>query len=161
DTCGLCVDDSDCPDSVCVPAGLGTAASFCADKAIVLHATTTGTGTTPCSVTSPCSLGTAFAAVTGLLTTIKLDGGGTFQVQTHNVPSVTINARGATLDTTDSGPILSVSSNRTLTVIGGTITGATGSGGDGIMCNGATLNVYGTTIEQNAESAIDASNGCN
>jgi hypothetical protein len=47
-----------------------------------------------------------------------------------------------------------------MTILGGTIEGATGGGGDGIRCGtNATLGVHGTTIRMNGESGIDAS-GC-
>jgi hypothetical protein len=68
----------------------------------------------------------------------------------------------ATLDRSGNGPILSVDgSSASLTIVGVTLSGASGTDGDGVECsNVARLTVLDTILSNNAHYGINAS-GCN
>jgi hypothetical protein len=152
-TCVGCVDDNDCGGTgVCLPTGA------CADSSSIIHAKVNGSDMAGCGdIGNECTFTEALTVVTGAKNVIKLDAGtydvdGGFDV----AADVTIDARGATIDRTNGGAILTIPSGKTVTLLGGTIQGATGGNGDGIQCSTATLSVHGTTISANEESAIDA-----
>ena len=161
--CVACTSDSDCgTGGLCLPNGA------CAAPESIIHvALTNAAVSTPCGsgISPPCQLATALAAVDSTRNVIKLDEAGNYA--TGGSPNfivnadVTIDARKAVLHRTVDGPILSISDNKTVTIYGGKIEGATGNTGDGILCNsGATLTVDGTTINMSDKSAINASSGC-
>jgi hypothetical protein len=138
----------------------------CAASGSILHAKMNGIGAT-CSATSPCSLDAALVFAKTGPKVIKLDDAGpytsmmtNFIVDVDAATPVTIDARNATIRHNGSGPIFTINDSKGMTILGGTIEGATGSGADGIQCNtSATLGVYGTTIKANVEFGIDAT-GC-
>jgi len=110
----------------------------------------------------------AIASSTQNKTVIKLDDDGPYTPEATNFfvnANVTLDLRGmhgAVLHHKVDGPLIEVASNRTVTIWGGTIEGATGNAGDGILCNdGATLAVNGTTLRMMEKSAIDMASGCN
>jgi hypothetical protein len=170
--CVACVDDNDCGDpgvGVCLPNG------SCADPSSIIHAVSmNGSTANTCGgigIGNACTLDTALTLPkSSTKNIIKLDDAGpyvstmnNFVVNTDATIEFTIDARGATLHKNADGAILTISSNnasnKAVTILGGTIEGATGGGGggDGIRCTAnATLSVYGTTIRTNEESAIDA-----
>ena len=163
DTCTACVDDTDCPNSVCMTSG------GCADPTSIIHVTATSTKMDSCGdMGDPCSLtGALMIAMMpppSNKNIIKLDDGGTYASDPgFSVNAdVTIDARDATLRRNMPGPILEIKSNRIVTLIGGTIQGAIGGNGDGILCNSSTtLTVALTTINSTEKSGINALSGCN
>jgi hypothetical protein len=156
DTCVACVDDGDCGTSgVCLPSGA------CADPASVIHAASNGASSDPScgAVENACTLTEALAVVTTEKNVIKLNDAGPYTaVGGFTVGAdVTIDARGATLHRADDGPIVTIDDNVSATILGGTLSEATGTNGDGVQCrpsSEATLNIYGTTIENNDEYGI-------
>lgn len=162
ETCQGCATDDDCQDGaatgVCLPSGA------CVVQARILHVTINGSGS-DCSAAAPCKLDAALGKVSETTNVVKLDEGGNYNSNGYTlVNDVTIDARTspvAVFGRNTSGPVFGVDSSKNVTLLGGDIAGATGSGGDGIRCNdqGATgsLTLIGTTIESNNESAIDAS----
>jgi len=166
--CVACVDDSDCGAAgvgVCLPNG------SCADPNSIIHATVNGSMSPGCGdVGNACTLTNALMAVTLTKNVIKLDEAGPYTSDMNNIVvntdaaiELTIDARGAVVHSNTDGAILTINSNKATnkpaTILGGTIEGATGSGGDGIQCNAnATLNIFGTAIRTNEESAINAGN---
>jgi hypothetical protein len=170
ETCVACVDDNDCGGTgVCLPTG------GCADPAKIIHAISNNgsQSMTTCGglgVGNACDLDTAIAVARSGLgkSVIKLDDPGpyvsmmsnNFNADVDAALGLTIDARNATLHHNGNGAIFTINSGKGMTILGGTIEGATGSGGDGIRCNDtATLTVDETTIRMNNESGIDAS-GC-
>ena len=160
-TCVACSVDADCDTgSLCLPTGA------CAGPSETIHAVSSGgsTDSTTCGGTgagSACTLTAALAAVTATKNVIKLDDAGPYKADSNGfiaATNVTILAHGATLTRNDPGPILSINSAVAVTIVDGTLQTANGTGGDGISCNGGTLNVIGTTIKTCDESAIDATN---
>jgi hypothetical protein len=157
--CVACADDGDCGvNGVCLLDGT------CADPNRILYTRATGgIDAGACGdVGAECSFTGALALVSGAKNIIKLDDAlyaadGGFVTNIDEQVPLTIAARGATLDRGDSGPVLTIIDRRNVTLLGGTITGGTGSNGDGISCNpNALLTVFGTTFTNNEESAIDA-----
>ncbi len=158
--CVACVDDAmDCKGGVCLATG------DCADTSRIIHASSSKSGmSTTCGDTpaTACSLKNALvlAAPDGK-SVIKLDDAGPFTENGFTVINdVTIDARGATLNRADNGPVVTVNDGKSLTILGGIISNATGSGGDGIKCgNGSKLAVYDSVITTNNEMGIEG-NGC-
>lgn len=163
--CVACVDDSDCDSGVgvCLPSG------GCADLNNIIYAVPSGgLPMAPCGgmgVGNACTLDTALTLATTSKNVIKLDAGIPYTSDTNYIvdtaPAIglTIDARGAVLHRITDGAILTINSDKAVTILGGTIEGAKGGGGggDGIRCNAnGTLGIYGTTIRTNEESAIDA-----
>jgi hypothetical protein len=156
DTCRACASDNECVSGVCLPTGA------CAPAGSVLHVAANGTGGPPCSATAPCKIDDALAQLGATLNVIKLEDAGPFTLQTPDVTvaSLTIDARSHAIVQPKNGgrAVLSVAGGKSLTILGGIIAGATGNGGDGIKCDTSTLDLYGTTVQDNTESAIDANN---
>jgi len=163
DSCTSCVGDADCPNSVCMPNG------GCADPTSIIHVTATSTKMNSCGdMANPCSL--AGALMIAMMppnnkNIIKLDDDGATYASDPGFivdANVTIDAGNATLHRNMPGPILEIKSSRTVALIGGTIQGATGNSGDGILCNSNTvLTVVQTTITSTEKSGINALGGCN
>lgn len=168
ETCGACIDDNDCGSGtgVCLPNGA------CADPAKVIHAISSGgsVAMNTCGgmgVGNACDLDTALLAVrsgVGGKSLIKLDDAGPYKSNSSNfivdvdtAIGLMIDARNATLHPNGDGPILTINAGKGLTILGGTIESATGSGGDGIRCGMGTLTVDGIVMRTNNESAINAS----
>jgi hypothetical protein len=160
--CVACVDNNDCDDGagVCLPSG------GCAAASSIIHATPTGPITSCGIASNPCSLDGALVLAKAGPKVIKLDDAGpyvsatNYTVDVDAAIAVTIDARNATIRRNSGGAIFTINDGKGMTILGGTIENATGGGGDGIRCStNATLGVYGTTIQANAESGIDAS-GC-
>jgi hypothetical protein len=165
DACVACVDDNDCGGlaGVCLPSGA------CAASTSIIHAISAGgSETTSCGGTgigNACTLDKALTIAAAGKNVIKLDDVGpyvssmmNFVVNTDIAVDLVVDARGATLNHHDDGPIITIANNKGLTILGGTINGAHGGGGDGIRCNSnAKLTIYDTTITASEESAIDAS----
>jgi hypothetical protein len=157
-TCVACVDDGDCgANGVCLASGA------CADASSVIHAAPTGSSMAGCGdVSNACTLEQALTSVSATKNVIKLDAG-TYMPATSNFAvdaNVTIDARGATLHTKADGTLLDIRAGRTVSLLGGTLEGATN--GDGIVCNsGVTLTVSDTVIRMMDRSAINAATGCN
>jgi hypothetical protein len=157
-SCVACVDDGDCQGGtgVCLPTG------DCAATSRIIHATSNSRNMMNCgdSVTNPCALVSAILLATSSRDVIKLDGGDTFNENGFTVSKdVTIDARGATLTRGDMGPVLTVMGGKTLTLIGGTISGAHGGAGSAISCSSATIVMDATVLTMNEQSGVDA-NGC-
>jgi hypothetical protein len=144
----------------------------CAAPDTIIHAASTG-DTGPKSACGgsgqkSCTLedALALAAADSTKKVIRLDDNGTFTPSRSNFvvnTNITIEAHMATLHPKNGsdGPILKVTGGKSLTLLGGTVEGATGTGGDGIACDASsTLAVQGATIQNNKESAIDSSS-CN
>lgn len=168
ETCVACVDDADCgTGGVCLPTG------GCADPTKIIHAVSTGGATTmnTCGgigAGNACDLDTAIAVArsgTGTKNVIKLDDVGPYVSTMNNFLvdvdanfNLTIDARGAALHRTVNGPILTIPDNKGVTLLGGTIEGATAPGGDGIQCHtNGVLTIQDTTIRGNDEIGINAS----
>jgi hypothetical protein len=158
-TCVACVDDvQDCQGGVCLATG------DCADTSHILHASSGSTKTSNCgAAATPCSLAGALMLAIAGKNVIKLDDTGPFMASGANgftvSNDVTIDARSATLNRTDNGPLWTINTGKTLTLLGGTLSGARGSNGTAIVCNnGATLSVDQTTITGNEQFGIDATN---
>ena len=153
--CRGCRTDDECGSSACLETGA------CADPADVIYTSATGASTPGCGVqagVNECSLAQAVLEVQGPRNIIRLRPG-TYGVtglagQDFSKPTVLV-ARGSTLNRSGggNGAILTVS-GQTLTLIGGTITGALGD--DGVQCtaNGA-LRIHEALITDNAESGIE------
>jgi hypothetical protein len=159
--CVACADDAqDCQGGVCLSTG------DCADTSRIIHAVSSSTKMNNCGdATTPCSLsGALILAAADGKSVIKLDDSGTFTAMMGFSVSndVTIDARfggGATMTRgDDKGAVLTVTSGKTVTLLGGTIQGGHGGMGSGILCNGATLSVDQTAITGNEQLGIDASN---
>lgn len=161
--CVACVDDmQDCGGGVCLATG------DCADTSRIIHASSKIVHVPNCgdSTTNPCSLNDALAMANASKNVIKLDDVGPFTQNGFTVSNdVTIDARGATLTRADSGPVLTVMGGKTLTLLGGTLQGAQGGNGSGILCNGATITITTpgsgadqTAITTNEQFGIDATN---
>ena len=163
DSCTACVDDTDCPSSVCMLDG------SCADPAKVIHVLVNGQDQAPCGGTgvgNACKLDVALAvaATDGTKNVIKVDDSGTYMSGMNNFvvnANVTIDLNGATLvKHMDGPPIVIISSGKQVTLLGGTIMGAKGAMGSAIACSGgATLNVDQTLLTMNDQFGIDA-NAC-
>lgn len=157
-TCVACVDDGDCGASgACLPSGA------CANTSSVIHAAPTGSSMAGCGdASNACTLEQALASVTAGKNVIKLDAG-TYTPAAANFAvdaDVTIDARGATLHSKVDGTLLDIRAGRTVSLLGGTLEGATN--GDGIVCNnGVTLTVSDTVLRMMDKSAINAASGCN
>jgi len=160
--CVACVDDNDCDAG----AGVCLATGDCAAPSSIIHATPNGAGSTCGGTTTPCSLDAALITARTGPKVIKLDAPGTYASATNFVvdvdaPGVTIDARNAILHRNSNGPIFTINDGKGVTILGGTIEGATGGGADGIRCGlNATLGVYGTTIRMNEGPGINAPMGC-
>jgi hypothetical protein len=165
--CVGCIDDSDCGDpgvGVCLPTG------GCADPSSIIHAVSTGGSIAPdCGTASnACTLDTALTVARPSRNVIKLDDAGPYTsgtnyvVDTDATIDLMIDARGAVLHRNSIGSaILTINSGKGVTLLGGTIEGATGSSGDGILCNSnATLAAHGTIITMNEGTGINAPGGC-
>jgi hypothetical protein len=167
--CASCTLDSECgTGGLCLPDGA------CATAANIIHAASTGGKDVPgCGIPSgpgACKLERALTEVTDTKNVIKLDDNGTYTPGVTNfvvTANVIIDARGsapggAVLHKKGDGPLLSISANKTATIFGGTIEGAHGPTGDGILCgSNAKLTIDGTTIQTSEQSAINALPGCN
>jgi hypothetical protein len=165
--CVACVDDGDCSGGagVCLPTG-----DCAATSRIIYAASTSGTSTKCSDVATPCSLNGALGFVTADKDVIKLDdrNKATFASAPGFVVSknVTIDARGATLNRSDPGPIITVMGGKSLTLLGGTIQSAHGGMGSGILCNDATVTIVSmgadpapqATMTMNEQFGIDATN---
>jgi hypothetical protein len=167
ESCVACVDDNDCGGTgVCLPTGA------CADPTKIIHAISSGGSMmmNTCGgigVGKACDLDTALlVARSGLgRNVIKLDDPGpyisamnNFVVDVDIALGLTIDARNATLHHNATGAIFTINLSKGMAILGGTIEGATGGGGDGIRCSDtAVLTILGTTIRTNDESGIDAS----
>lgn len=156
--CAACVDDGDCG-----AAGVCLASGACADAASVIHAAPGGSTAAGCGdAATPCALEQALAGVTTSKNVVKLDPG-TYTPATSNFAvdaNATIDLRGATLHAKVDGTLLEIRSGRTVSLLGGTVEGATN--GDGIVCNNAAaLTVSDTTVRMIDRSAINALSGCN
>jgi len=143
---------------VCLPTG------GCADPKQIIHAASPSGKTAACGDgTQPaCSLVGALAMVNATRNVIKLDDTGIFATMNGFIVSndVTIDARGATLNRSQDGPVVTVNDNKSLTLLGGTISNAVGAGGDGLKCgHNSTLAVFDSTITSNNETGI-SSDGC-
>lgn len=157
-TCVPCVDGNDCGAmGVCMQDG------SCADPNRIIHAqANSGIDAGTCGdVGTECTLARALAVVTAQKDIIKLDDAdiyasppGGFRVEA--ITPLTIDAHGATLRRFDDGPVLSISDDCLVTLLGGTVSNARGGSGHGIECSGATLIIDGTMIIDNEESAIVA-----
>jgi hypothetical protein len=146
-------------DDNCGTGGLCLPSGACAASDNIIHAKVNGSDVDGCGdIGNGCTFTKALMVVMGAKNVIKLDDAGPYAVDAGFTVAadVTIDARGATIDRSKDGPILTIPTGKTVTILGGTIQGATGGGGDGIKCNTATLSVHGTTIQTNEESAIDA-----
>jgi hypothetical protein len=160
DTCAACTLDNDCgTGGLCLPDGA------CAASDHIIHAASNGSNMTTCDDTSsPCNLTKALTVVTSVKNVIKLDDAGPYTPDANSFVvsiDVTIDARGATLHHNGNNPILSINNSKTARIFGGTIEGATGDMGDGILCGpSASLTVDGTTIQMIDKSAINATSGC-
>jgi hypothetical protein len=164
--CVGCIDDSDCGDpgvGVCLPTG------GCANPSSIIHASANGSTVPECGAAgNACTLDMALTIATSTKNVIKLDDAGpyisgtNYVVDTDPAIDLTIDARGAILHRNSIGSaILTINSGKAVTILGGTIEGATGSGGDGIQCNSnATLAVHGTIITMNEGTGINAPGGC-
>jgi hypothetical protein len=160
DSCTACIDDTDCPNSVCMLDG------SCAGPASVIHVLVNGADQAPCGipgVANACKLDAALAlaASDGTKNVIKLDDNGIYMSGEANNfvvnANVTIDLHGATLIHHMDGPIVTIPSGKNVTLLGGTIMGAHGTG-SAIACSGAKLNVDQTILTMNAQFGIDASN---
>jgi hypothetical protein len=168
DACVACVDDNDCGGlaGVCLPSGA------CAASTSIIHAISAGgSETTSCGGTgvgNACTLDKALTLAAAGKNVIKLDDVGpyvsgmmNFVVNTDIAVDLVVDARIATLNHHDDGPIITVANNKGLTILGGTISGAHGGNGRGIQCNNnAKLTIYDTTITASEEHGIQASS-CN
>lgn len=155
--CVACVDDKDCSNG----AGVCLATGGCALPGQIIHADSIKAGSSDCGdgILPACSLTGALGLVTPGKNVIKLDDAGPFVTNGVMVTNdVTIDARGATLNRADGGPIITVMGGKSLTLLGGTIQGAHGGMGSGILCNGATINADQTMITGNEHFGIDATN---
>jgi hypothetical protein len=160
DSCTACVDDTDCPNSVCMLDG------SCADPASVIHVLVNGQDP-PCGgagAGNACKLDAALmlAASDGTKNVIKLDDTGTYMSGMMNNfvvnANVTIDLHGATLNRhVDGPPIVTIGAG--VTLLGGTIQGAHGSMGSAIACTDAKLNVDRMLLTVSDQFGIDAS-GC-
>ena len=156
-SCVACSIDTDCDTGgLCPPTGA------CAGPGETIHAVSNNGSmdiATCGGTATPCTLSAALAAVNATKHVIKLDDAGPYKPDSNGfvaAADVTILAHGATLTRSDPGPILAINGAVAVTIVDGTI--ATANIGDGISCNGGTLNVTGTTITMCDESAIDATN---
>jgi len=154
--CRGCRADDDCSSSACIEDGR------CADAANVVYASAMGASTAGCGVqvgVNECSLAQAALEVQGPRNIIRLRPG-TYGVsgtagQEFTKPTVLV-ARGSTINRGGggNGAILTVS-GQSLTLIGGTITGALAD--DGVQCSAnGTLRIHEALITDNAESGIEA-----
>jgi hypothetical protein len=158
DSCTACVDDTECPNSVCMLDG------SCASPASVIHVLVNGQDQAPCGspgAASACKLDAALAlaASDGTKNVIKLDDSGMYMSGMDNFvvnANVTIDLHGATLMHNMDGPIVTIAVGKNVTLLGGTIMGAHGPTGSGILCNNATLKVDQTMILASAQLGIDA-----
>jgi hypothetical protein len=157
--CVACVDDNDCGDrGVCLSEG------DCAAASRIIHVKASGgSNTAGCgAIDNECTLTRAFTEVTTDRNIVKLDDAtiytspaGGFRIDT-NTP-FTIDARGAELRRSDSGPVLFIDDDGFVTILGGTIAGSQSSSTHGAECrHRATLVIEGTTITGNDESGIFA-----
>jgi hypothetical protein len=117
----------------------------------------------------PCSLedALALAATKSAKKVIRLEDNGTYTTSSSSnnfivAIDITIEAHTAVFHhkngASGDGPIIKVTNGSSVTLLGGTIENATGTGGDGIQCDSnSTLYIQGTTIQGNKESAIDSS----
>ncbi|HEU4732249.1 MAG TPA: right-handed parallel beta-helix repeat-containing protein [Kofleriaceae bacterium] len=174
ETCAACIDDNDCGGAagVCLPDG------SCASPDSVIHAVSTGglADMTSCGglgAGNSCDLPTALAKArteSGIQgskkNVIKLDDIGPYTTFSNFVVDVdskfglVIDAGQASLEHNGDGSLVTINAGKGVTIIGGTIQGAHGTGGDGIRCNAsATLTLLGTKLLMNDESGIDAT-GC-
>ncbi len=160
DSCTACVDDTDCPSSVCMLDG------SCADPAKVIHVLVNGQDQAPCGsagAATACKLDAALAiaATDGTKNVIKLDDAGPYTSDMNNFvvnANVTIDLHGATLLHHMDGPIVTINGGKNVILLGGTIQGAHGGMGSAIACTSANLNVDQTILSMNDQFGIDASN---
>jgi hypothetical protein len=166
--CTACGDDNDCGGM----AGVCLASGSCADPTKIVHAISNGGSMMMATcggigAGNACDLDTALAIVRSGLgkNVIKLDDAGpyvstmnNFIVDIDTSLDATIDARGAVLHHNGNGPIVTINDNKGVTILGGTIEGASAGGGDGLRCGmNATLIAHNTTFRANNESGIDAS----
>ena len=168
ESCVACVDDGDCGGTgVCLPAG------GCADPNKIIHAISTSgsSNMNTCGgvgAGNACDLDTALAiAKSGMgKNVIKLDDAGPYKSAMNNfiidvdaALALILDARGATLQAHNSNSaVITINDGKGMTMLGGTVTGATGGGGDGIRCGmNSTLIVAGAVLQMNDESGLDAS----
>ena len=165
DMCIACADDiQDCgAGGLCLPSGA------CATSDNIIHVTSNGSTDPDCGTTAkPCNLLEQALLMTKAMpskTAIKIDDAATYTPGASNFivdADVTIDMRGgAILHKIVDGPLLEIKNNRTVALLGGTIQGATGVNGDGILCNDQVkLTIEGTVIETTDRSAIDMLAGC-
>jgi len=151
-------------DSECGTGGLCLPTGACVAAANIIHATTMGKDMPGCGApgANACKLERALTEVTATKNVIKLDDLAPAIYSANGFivgKDVTIDARGALIKRGNDGTILTINMDRTTTIFGGTIEGATN--GDGISCGpNATLTLDGTTIDTIEKSAINASSGC-
>jgi len=172
DSCVACIDDGDCPSSVCLLNGA------CADAATVVHAVATGgASTSDCGQPLPlgqgaCTLEQALSNARGKgPTVIKLDDNATYAPANNNFrvepdADIVLDLRaGATLTrrSTSDGAVITVNgtgnASGKLTMLGGTISGGHSGGsnpGDGVACtSNGPLIIDQTRITANDASAIN------
>jgi len=165
-----CVSDDDCDTGgLCLPDGA------CAASASIIRAVANGgKNVRGCGVPEgpgACTLERALTEADDTKNVIKLDDNGPYTPGTNNNfvvnKNVTIDARGSDLggavlhpaNATNNNPILTINSNKIVTIFGGKIEGPNNS--DGIFCDQtATLTIDGTIIDTIDKSAINARNGC-
>jgi len=160
DTCQACVTDDDCVAGVCLPDG------SCPAEDRIIHASNSGVGTAGCgAIDMPCTLVQAVVEVDADRDIIKVapDAAQDYVIAGNsglNVDkNVVIDARGATIRKTSTGPAITIGNGNTVTVLGGAVTGGLGSGGDGITCTSGVLTVIGTDIGGNQSDGI-GDTGC-
>jgi hypothetical protein len=149
-----CRVDEECASSACLADGA------CADAANVIYASPAGASTAGCGRelgTTECSLAQAALEVQGARNIIKLRAGtyGVAGAYQDFLQDTVLIARGSTINRAASGPggILNVT-GKSLTLIGGTISGALGD--DGVQCDaGGTLAIHEAVITDNDGSGIE------
>lgn len=152
--CRECVADSECDSQVCLADGT------CAEAASIIYASPSGLDQSGCgtSIGNPCAFVRAKQEMTPARHTIKLLaglyslGGGDGDITQNTV----LAAREATITRSNNGPILTVKNGSRFEIIGGTLTNATGNGGDAIRCeSGGTVAATSTTFDNNSEAGVD------
>ncbi|MGN6103893.1 MAG: choice-of-anchor Q domain-containing protein, partial [Kofleriaceae bacterium] len=125
-----------------------------------VYASPTGADQSGCgtSIGNPCTFVRAKQEITPARNTIKLLagsyslGGGDGDITQNTV----LAAREATITRSNNGPILTVKNGSRFEIVGGTLTNATGNGGDAIKCeSGGTVAATSTTFDNNSESGVD------
>jgi hypothetical protein len=137
--CGSCTEDTQCDSQVCLQDGT------CADAARVLFADPAGVGP-DCTAAAPCGLDAAIAKVTATADIVKFLPGTYNQATTIQPIAPTIVAgSGATIHANAAmfTPMFTVTTQRTLTLLGVTIDGEPGSQHGAVQClDSSKLVVY-------------------